>query len=391
MKKAVKGMKTMRIGLVLDESLDPEDGVQQYVMRVGKWMSNHGHEVFYLVGETHERNLPNLHSLSHNVKVSFNGNRLSVPLPTSRKKLRRLLRELQLDILHIQTPYSPFMAGRLMKLASPETAVLGTFHILPYGLLARLGSRALNLLTMRSSRCFDAVMAVSEPAAAFAKNYFGLSTTVVPNAFDYDVFYRKSSRFAQNVQRFFKPAKIVFLGRLVERKGAMQLLEAVHYMNEKKLYTGKYEVVIGGKGPLLAELKRYAQDKKLDMVSFAGFVADADKVDFLAGADLAVFPSLSGESFGISLLEALAAARGPVIGGDNPGYASVMQGFNEQLVNPKDTEKFAKLLAAHLHDPKRRSEIADAQKAYVKQFDVDIVCKDIEQVYKKTVEKRRAA
>ena len=103
----------MRIGLVLDESFDHPDGVQQYMRQVGQWLSSQGHDVFYLVGETKRTDIPGIHSLSRNVRVKFNGNWLSMPLPVSRKKLRATLDELKLDVLHILVMVFEFGRDRL--------------------------------------------------------------------------------------------------------------------------------------------------------------------------------------------------------------------------------------------------------------------------------------
>ncbi len=69
----------MKIGLVLDDTLDTPDGVQQYVLQVGRWLSAEGHDVHYLVGKTTRTDIANVHSLSRNLKVKFNGNRMSMP------------------------------------------------------------------------------------------------------------------------------------------------------------------------------------------------------------------------------------------------------------------------------------------------------------------------
>ena len=169
--------KPRKIGLVIDTSLDPTDGVQQYVLSIGDWLSQQGHDVHYLAGQTDKRKLPNLHSLSRNITVSFNGNRTTIPLPTSRRKLRNFIQKEQFDVLHVQTPHHPLMAQRLILAASPQTAVVGTFHILPYGALSRIGTRLLGwwlrpslkpdgLVVLRSSIAsgVDVVLAVLELA-----------------------------------------------------------------------------------------------------------------------------------------------------------------------------------------------------------------------------------
>ena len=137
--------KKLKIGIVLDTSLDPNDGVQQYVLAIGGWLTKQGHDVHYLVGQTEQRQLPNLHSLAKNIKVQFNGNRTTIPLPTSRKKLRAFLQQHKFDILHVQVPHSPFMAQRLISAASKDTAVIGTFHILPFGKIPRLANHVLGI------------------------------------------------------------------------------------------------------------------------------------------------------------------------------------------------------------------------------------------------------
>src|ERR1039458_1701699 len=96
----------LKVALVLDDGLDKPDGVQQYVLSVGRWLSAQCHEVHYLVGQTARTDVTNTHSLSRNIRVSSNGNRLTIPLPTSRKKLGKLLEDEQFDVLHVQTPYT---------------------------------------------------------------------------------------------------------------------------------------------------------------------------------------------------------------------------------------------------------------------------------------------
>lgn len=372
----------MRVGFVLDESLDGTDGVQQYVLRVSDWLRSQGHEVHYLVGETSRTDVPNIHSLTRNLHVKFNGNRLSTPLPPSHAKLKSTLDKLQLDVLHIQTPYSPFMAGRLMGIANKDTAVVGTFHILPYSRIASFASYGLGLLNKLSAGRFDAVMSVSAPAQAFAKSHYSLTSTVVPNCFDFPLFSAGKSKSKQNT--------IVYLGRLVERKGPLELVHAVAYLQERGQWPKDWQVVIAGKGQLRDSLAHYISENKLEnIVSLYGFVAEENKADFLAQADIAVFPSTAGESFGISLLEAFAAARGVVLAGDNPGYRSVMEGFEPQLFNPKDTEKFAKLLASWMSDSAGREQIAGMQKVYVKRFNSNTVGKQIMTVYEKALQSRR--
>jgi len=374
----------MKIGLVLDDTLDTPDGVQQYVLNVGAWLSTHGHDVHYLVGATTRTDIPNIHSLSRNMHVRFNGNRMSMPLPADRLKLRAFLAGMQFDVLHVQVPYSPFMAGRLLSVTPKTTAVVGTFHILPYSKLVILANRLLGIMNRRSGKRFDHMMAVSAPARIFAREAYGYDSAVVPNPVNLSQFQGAVSDSATT--------NIVFLGRLVERKGSLLLLQAVAYMHEHGLADDAFRVVIGGKGELLAELQSFAAAHRLtDIVEFPGFVDEAAKGAFLAQADIAVYPSTGGESFGIVLLEGFAAARGAVVAGNNPGYASVMQPYPDQLVDPTDVVAFAEKLAWYLNHPMGRARAAELQRQYVQHFDIGVVGNELLTVYANALQSRRGS
>lgn len=378
----------MKIGLVLDDTLDSPDGVQQYVRVLGEWLHSRGHEVSYLVGETSQMNIPGLFSLSRNIKIAFNGNRLTIPLPVSRTRLKQVLRELDFDILHIQAPYSPFFAGRLIGLASPTTAVVGSFHILPYGRLAQVGSSLLGKINSRTSKSFDVMMATSAVARDFAVRYYGFDSIVVPNPFRFDEFSEARSRRIHQ-RNTGRELRIVFLGRLVPRKGARTLLAAVKYLDNLTETGTKYHVVIAGKGPELGKLKKFVSLNNLsEKVSFPGFVPEQDKARLLASADILVFPSTAGESFGISLLEGMAASPGVVLAGDNPGYTSVVAD-KRQLVAPTETKTFAATLAYWLEHERERASISRKQYAHSRLFDIQHVGPTIENIYKQALRTRR--
>src|SRR6266542_3842098 len=140
-------MERYKIAFVLDDSLDTPDGVQQYILTVGTWFAHLGHEVHYIVGETKRTDVPNVHSIGRNVKARFNHNRMSIPLPVSKKVIHRLLAEQEFDVVHVQMPFSPMLGGRVVKAASPQTAVVGTFHIAPHSKLVYFGTLLLRQLT----------------------------------------------------------------------------------------------------------------------------------------------------------------------------------------------------------------------------------------------------
>src|SRR5579862_4445122 len=94
--------QSLNVGLVFDDSLDSPDGVAQHVKTLGAWLSARGHTVSYLVGETKMSDWAGgkVYSLAKNQKVSFNGNKLSIPLPVKTQTLAKIIKELNFDILH---------------------------------------------------------------------------------------------------------------------------------------------------------------------------------------------------------------------------------------------------------------------------------------------------
>jgi phosphatidylinositol alpha-mannosyltransferase len=374
----------MRIAFVLDDSLDKTDGVQQYILTLGRWMSSRGHNIHYLVGETERRDIPRVHSLSRNIRAHFNQNRMSTPLPASRIKIQGILDKYDFDILHVQMPYSPLLAGRIIKLAPNRIGLVGTFHILPYSWLEGIATKLLSLVLRRQIKRFDSIYSVSEPARKFAQRSFGAKSQVLPNAVNVAHF-----QSGKRLRRYHDDKlNIIFLGRLVERKGALHLLKAINVLRQNHELQ-RVRVLIGGKGPLESKLKQYVSNNHLKhFVHFEGFINEDRKADFLATGDIAVFPSTGGESFGIVLLEAMATSTGVVLAGNNVGYRSVMAGHKDQLIDPANTAEFAKTLKHFISNYRARQAALHWQADYVQHYDVREVGETLLNTYDEIIAKK---
>src|SRR5581483_12518242 len=111
---------------------------------------------------------------------------------------------------------------------------------------------------------------------------------------------------------------VLYFGRLVARKGCLQLLEAVNELVSQQLSLPDFRVVICGSGPEKSKLEAYVSKHGLSpYVEFRGFIKEEDKPSYYGSADIAVFPSYGGESFGIVLLEAMASGRAAVLAANN--------------------------------------------------------------------------
>ena len=362
----------LRIALLFDDSLDRNDGVQQYVKALGAYYTSKGHVVTYLCGQTSKTDYQGapIFSLAKNISVTYNHNRLTVPLWASGRRIRRVLEATEPDILHVMVPYSPVLAAKVIRRFKKYGPVVGTFHIMPSSGWSRFGNRLLGWWLRRNLRRFAWQVAVSAPAAQFAHETYGITADVVPNVVAVSSFKATPKRPVLAEGK----AHVVFLGRLVRRKGCFELLQALDLIRAQG-QINDIHVTILGDGQDRAALEQYAADHQLlSHVTFYGFVEEADKAALLASADVAIFPSLGGESFGIVLLEAMAAGAGAVIGGNNPGYASVLElcGTPEAIFTPQPTEIAHHILQYSQHKAARQALHAKQQVA-VHQFDVPIV------------------
>lgn len=363
----------LKIAIVLDDSIDRPDGVQQYVLTLGAYLEREGHTVHYVCSES-SRDDVTVHSLARNMAVNFNGNGLRMPLPTSRKAIREFLDRERYDVIHVQTPHSPLFAARVVdearRLQARTVRIVGTFLILPDSRVSSAATHLLGRVLRRNLRKFDAFVAISAPAAEFAQDAFGIDCELIPAAVDVGAF-TTAVHTPRPVRGPGDKLVVSFLGRLVERKGALELVQALAELPGQTVRG--LDVRIGGKGPLMGDLEAAIEATGLDdVVRLEGFVSEADKPQFYADADLAVFPATGGESFGIVLIEAMASGAGVVMGGDNPGYRSVLGERAEVTVDARDAGAFAVALELLVIDVELRAAIHAEQAELLRAYDVNV-------------------
>lgn len=377
----------LTIGFVFDDTLDALDGVQQHIITIGTELVRRGHDVHYLVGETHHSPVPQTVSLARNVMVSFNGNRMRIPLPVRKREIRAALAHNNYDILHIQAPYSPLFGGRVLECAPQSTGVVATYHIAPIDRRARYGGRALGLGNAHSHRRVDEVIAVSQVAAQYAQFTAHTHGTIIANPVNVEKFATAAHRATRDAAH----PHIVFLGRLVPRKGAQLLLDALDYGERHGMFPMPgLHVTIAGEGPLMDDCVQRAARLRTP-VQFVGTV-DEGKADLLASADVAVFPAIGGETFGIVLPEAIASGAGVTLAGDNPGYRWTMRGDEDALfsVGPDHARVLAERITRALTDAPWARRLHAREEALLDRYNVQAVTDEVEQVYARAIADRRA-
>jgi phosphatidylinositol alpha-mannosyltransferase len=161
----------------------------------------------------------------------------------------------------------------------------------------------------------------------------------------------------------------------------MILLEAIRLLHEKPTVPA-FRVLLCGAGPLAAQANEFIAKNKLEeLVSMEGFISEDDKPGYYASADISVFPSTGGESFGIVLLEAMASGKAAVIAANNPGYASVLEPNPDLLFPVNNPQALADKIEAMLIDQSQREQAAEWGATYTRQFDVGVVGKKLLDIY----------
>lgn len=374
----MKRNKKLKIAFVLDDTLDRNAGAQVYVLTLGDHLEKLGHNVSYIVGETKKKVRSNQYSLAKNLKVKFNGNHLSVPLHTSKKEVKELLRNEQFDIVHIQSPFSPIMAGKVMKVADGHSRIIGTFHILPYGAVATFSNYIFGLWLRLYNKYFDAFLTISEPSQEFSKKYYGITGPIIR----YPVNLSQIKKITKKKLNRQHSIELLFHGRLVERKGCLELLKAFAYANENKLLKKDCFLHISGDGPDKQKLKKFVKNNNLTkFVKFHGRTTDEQKFQLMQLSDITIYPAMSGESFGVVTVEAMATAHPIVLAGNNPGYASVLSEAKDSLFDSKNTPEFARHIAKYVNNKRSRDSLFKLQQKLVKKYDVKLVAKQVLELY----------
>src|SRR5207248_11602580 len=124
-------------------------------------------------------------------------------------------------------------------------------------------------------------------------------------------------------------------------------------------------------------------------VEFAGFVPDEDLPRYYQSCDVYCAPSTGGESFGVVLLEAMAAGT-PILASRIPGYASVLtHGREGFLTDPNNPAAIAAGIIRLLSDPNLRTAMGQAGKRTAAQYDWPIVARRVLAFYERVLARTR--
>ncbi len=328
----------MRVLLVSPYSLSAFGGVQGQVLGLARSLRELGVDARVVApcdGPPPERGI-----VTVGPSTNFSSNGSIAPIAGGKPVARRTLearRVMEPDVIHLHEPLVPGPTQAL--LLGADEPLVGTFHASYSGRMNRWYAmfrpplkRWVSRLTIRT--------AVSEDAAAHAQTSFGGDFDIVPNGVDVPHF-AKATPWPTD-----RPA-VLFVGRHEPRKGLGVLLDAFADLE------GDAVLWVAGDGPETDALRR----RNIPNVEWLGRISEDEKARRLRGATLFCAPALGGESFGIVLLEAMAAST-PVVASDIDGFHNVARAERDAvLVEPGDAGALRGALRHVLDDPTRRTEL----------------------------------
>lgn len=375
----------MRIGMVCPYNFFRPGGVQTCIRELSADLVERGHYVRILAPKP--RLIPakvDKHIIllggSAELNTPFH-TKADIGLTRDRERIDNLFAEEKFDILHVHEPGLPLFGVQLLGRSTAKN--IGTMHAsLPDSMISKSFEKLMTPVARYIEPRLHAATAVSEVAKEIALGYvpdFKGGIEVIPNGIRIDEFKPNKPQ----VQG--RKKTLLFVGRLERRKGASYLVDAFAELVKKD---SNIELVIVGDGRLRSGLEARVKKLGIPNVKFLGFVSEAKKKQLMQKADLFCSPALFGESFGIVLLEAMAAGC-VVVAGNNPGYRTVMTGRGKiSLVDPTSLDDFVSRIEVLLYDEAIRELWLRWANEYIQQFDYKFVTDKYEDLYKRVLKEK---
>ncbi|MDP2624229.1 MAG: glycosyltransferase family 4 protein [Actinomycetota bacterium] len=347
----------MKVAVICPYAFDASGGVQDQVTRIIGWLREEGHQAWAVApgegGPEGTRSVGSFRSLPANRSIA--------PISVDPRAVRRVANAVSdAEVVHIHEPFMPMVSlGALLADTPPK---VGTFHADP-SRVVRSAYRAAGALVDLAAKRLAVVTAVSAVAASAVSRLHAIR--IIPNGIDLDDYRPLGERQA---------SRVMFLGRDEPRKGLDVLLQAWPLV--RRAVPEATLRVVGS-----------ARDRGPDGVEFLGRLEGDEKRAELAAAAVLSVPNLGGESFGIVLLEGLAAGCA-VVASDLPVFRSVA-GDGAAFAPVGDPPALASVIVELLTDTTRRQALARRGMTRARMFGREVVLKAYLAAYRDAIAKSR--
>jgi len=365
------------VGLVCPYDFEVPGGVQYHVRDLAEHLIGQGHHVEVIAPGDEDAGGPDYLTLcGRAVPVRYNGSVARLAFgPVTSSRVTRWLEQGDFDVVHIHEPLSPSVS--VLALLAAEAPVVATFHA--SSLRLRAMQAAYPLVRPLLEKIIGRI-AVSEAARRTVTTHLGGDAVIIPNGVEVDDFAHATPR--PEWRGTEEAPTVAFLGRIDEpRKGLPVLSTAMEEVLRQRPGT---RLLIAGPGDVEAARDRMSPEVAAAS-TFLGMVSDEEKAAMLASVDAYIAPHIGGESFGIVLVEAMAAGA-PVIASDLPAFTAVLDGeANGRLFTTGDAQACARTILDVLGDPAQRARLRAAGQARARHYDWSVVAAQITAVYETVI------
>ncbi len=376
--------RPLKIGLVSPYDHAALGGVTDHINKLAGQFRGWGHTVRVIAPCSEPQKIDDAEfiPMGRPVPVPSGGSIARVSLSIwLRPRIKQVLNRERFDVVHVHEPFAGFVPLNTLSIApSLSSVMIGTFHTYKGTRLYGMGGVK---LAMPYYRRLDGRIAVSVPAHQFISRYFPGDYEIIPNGIQVDEF--TSARPFDHLRDGM--INLLFVGRLEKRKGLKYLLGA---FSKLKWDWPNLRLLVVGPGKPDADSYRIMSERNLQDVVFVGNVSAEEKARYFSSADIFCAPATGRESFGIVLLEAMAAGK-PVVATSIEGYASVItDGVEGLLVKPKDDEALAASIALLLKDPALCSRLGENGRQRAQEFSWDRVAGRVMGYYRTFLDTKQA-
>lgn len=375
----------MKIALVSPYDYPYPGGVTAHIHHLEDEYARLGHTVKIIAPSSSDDEVlerENVLKVGSVVRIPSNGSvaRITLSLRLS-GKVKQILDRERFDVVHLHEPLLPALPLTILR--HSRAVNVGTFHAYSGNHIAYFYTRP---ILKRFFRKLDGLVAVSEAARDFVLPHFPANFTIIPNGIDLARFNSDIVPLPQ-----FQDGKhnILFVGRLEKRKGFKYLLRAFRRVRQEE---PKARLIVAG-AYSEKDRRRYEciiNRQGLQDVVFTGYLPGDQLASCYRGATICCAPSTGGESFGIVLLEAMAAGKA-IVASDIVGYRSVVEhGREGLLVPPKDDEALAGAILRLLHNDEERGLMGRAGTAKAQEYSWSKIARRLIAYYGETIDLQAA-
>jgi phosphatidylinositol alpha-mannosyltransferase len=371
------GRASVKILLVCPYDWEAAGGVQVHVRQLAAELRTRGHRTTILAPGSRPSEDAGVRIVGRPVRVPYRGTVAPISFsPGAWRRIRSAMRSFDPDLIHAHEPLTP--STSMLAVLAAEAPVVATFHAsLDRSRLMELAGPALRQVSAR----IDAAVAVSDAAASFVRRVVRGPLEIVPNGVDVRAF----SDPGRPVEGLPAGPKILWVNRLDPQKGFEIMLRAFEQIASE---VGEVHLLVAGDGRDRVLLRSLPGDLRSRILRL-GTVAHEALPRYHAAADVFVSPATGQESFGIVLVEAMAAGV-PVVASDIEGYREVVRdGVDGLLAPPNDPNALAAAIRRVLSEPELAAALKAAGRSRAQAFSWQAVAPRLEAVYDRVLSARR--